>query len=61
MACYDETRDRNPPADYSPRDFPRVVRDQMNVREMAEDSPCFVGHVRPRFNQGRDKDWGAEE
>ena len=57
MTCYDEERN---PSDMPPeRRGPTVVCDQMNVREIAADPAAFIGHVRPRFKQGRDD--GREE
>jgi hypothetical protein len=60
MTCYDEERDNGmmPGLD---RRGPTVVRDQMNVREIAEQPGAFAGHVRPRYKQGRDDCWPPED
>ena len=61
MSCYDEVRPNpNVPLDASDHKFgagPRVVRDEMNVREIAANTPDFVGHSRPRLHRQRDADW----
>jgi hypothetical protein len=59
MSCYDEER-RNIDAILERRG-PTVVRDQMNVREIAEDPAAFMLHVRPRFKAGRDDCWPPED
>jgi hypothetical protein len=33
----------------------------MNVKEIAENTPDFALHVRPRHWRQRDKDWRTEE
>jgi hypothetical protein len=58
MSCYDEERSGEYPMD---RRGPTVVRDQMNVREIAEDPAAFMLHVRPRFKAGRDDCWPPED
>jgi hypothetical protein len=58
MTCYDETRDKNPDGPIEAFRGPRVQRDGNNVREIAEDPECFLGHSRPRRYVGRDDDWG---
>jgi hypothetical protein len=59
MSCYDEER-RNIDAILERRG-PTVVRDQMNVREIAEDPAAFMLHVRPWFKAGRDDCWPPED
>jgi hypothetical protein len=59
MSCYDEERkDQDAMLE---RRGPTVVRDQMNVREIADDPAAFMLHVRPRHKQGRDDHWPHEE
>jgi hypothetical protein len=60
MSCYDEERQPDPRVE-GERRGPTVVRDQMNVREIAEQPGAFAGHVRPRYKQGRDDCWPPED
>ncbi len=60
MSCYDEERRPDGPLLPVERYGPTVVRDQMNVREIAADPAAFIGHVRPRYKQGRDDDRGDQ-
>jgi hypothetical protein len=65
MTCYDEEygsrRNDNLPPVVPDRHGPTVVRDRQNVREIAADPAAFALHVRPRFKQGRDDDYGPHE
>jgi hypothetical protein len=60
MTCYDEEGSKSIDAILERRG-PTVVRDQMNVREIAEQPSAFIGHVRPRYKQGRDDCWPPED
>ena len=60
MSCYDEVKPSNRLPDasyYKPGAGPTVIRDEMNVKEIAENAPDFVGHSRPRLHRQRDADW----
>jgi len=64
MACYDEVPNRDQFPDegsWRPGAGPRVQRDGMNVREIAENSCYFTGHNRPRRQVQRDADWNPPE
>jgi hypothetical protein len=54
VTCYDETRDKD--SQFSPR----VQRDGLNVREIADDPAAFIGHVRPRRKADRDSNDGRD-
>lgn len=65
MTCYDEEYGSGPIEDQiaavTRRHGPTVVRDRQNVREIAADPAAFALHVRPRFKQGRDDNYGPHE
>jgi hypothetical protein len=59
MSCYDEERSSEHTGII--RSGPTVVRDQQNVREIADDLDAFALHVRPRYKRGREDCWGRED
>jgi hypothetical protein len=60
MSCYDEIKS-GPDEVSPPNRYPSVVRDGNNVREIAENSPDFALHVKPRMKMGREQDWRKED
>jgi hypothetical protein len=55
MTCHPDELTPRSDEPFNDNAYPRVNRDGLNVCEIAENLPDFIGHARPRLFHGRNE------